>query len=83
MKNFILFLAIVCGGVTDVLYGRQRGCRRAKLGKQVVFGQSITFTLSRPTAVGLRRGWLGGTLARDDVCVGNPGLALRNIVAAD
>jgi hypothetical protein len=65
-----------------VLYSRQRGCRRTKLGKQVVFGESITFTLSRPTALGLRRGWLGGTLARDDVCVGNPGLALRNIVAA-
>jgi hypothetical protein len=52
------------------------------LGKQGVFGQSITFTLSRPTAVGLRRGWLGGTLACDDVCVGDPELALRNIVAA-
>jgi hypothetical protein len=62
-----------------VLYSGQGGCGRAKLGKQAVFGQSITFTLSRPMAIGFCRWWLGSTLARDVVCVGNPELALRPI----
>jgi hypothetical protein len=64
-----------------ILYGCQRGCGWAELGKQFVFGQSLTFTLPESTTIGYRGGQLGSTLARDDVCVGDTQLGDTTIGA--
>ena len=64
-----------------VLYGCQRGCEWAELGKQFVFGQSLTFTLPESAATGSLGGRLGSTLARDGICVGNTRLGDKSIDA--
>jgi hypothetical protein len=64
-----------------VLYGSQRGREWAELGKQFVFGESLTFTLPGSAAIGFCGGRLGGTLARDGVCVSNTRLSDTSIGA--
>ena len=64
-----------------VLYGCQGSCEWAELGKQFVFGESLTFALPESAAIGYCGGRLGGTLARDGVCVGNTRLSDTSIGA--
>ena len=80
MKNFILFLAIVCGGVSITFYTASKEVANG-MGKQFVFGQSLTFTLPKSAAIGFCGGRLGSTLAPYGVCVGNTRLSETSISA--
>jgi hypothetical protein len=83
MKNFILFLAIGCGGVSITFYTAAKEVANGPNWASNLCSASRSLSLCQnPRQLAFAGGRLGSTLARDGVCVGNTRLSDTSIDAS-